>query len=558
MPSAWYSRHQNSALASRKLRDLVAPEVEDERAPVGVRAAARVGVLVQRRAVEARERPVVAREVRGDPVEDHADAALVQAVDELAQVVGRRRSAGSGRSTTSPGSPTSPLNGCAMTGSSSTCVKPMSVHVVGQLVGQLERRSASGCPRAGCAARSRGGPRRSRSAARSGGAVDAVLGHPLLVAATRGAGGGRPTPSAAAPRRRTRTGRPAAAARRPGRGSRTCSASPRPRRGRTAPRCRVEPSERIGCSRPSQRVEVADDADRPRRRRPDGERDAGHAVDLAHVRAELRVELLVAALAGEVEVELAERRQERVRVAQRERAAVGVGDLELVAQRQLRARDRALEHAAGMARSSSTGSPPVGPRGDRARVRAERADDDAAVRRRARPAGGAARAWSRRRRIARSMVRTWSTVLMSWQRLLQQSRDPGDRDAHPVGAVVELVAQLVDGLLELEDRSAAARRPPRPAAAAAGSTFAEVARRGTPRARVLPAVGRGRAALELARPRRRRRTSAACPRRRAAASACAGARAAAGRARPRSRGRSSRPARPRAASGRGAGRRGGG
>jgi hypothetical protein len=58
------------------------------------------------------------------------------------------------------------------------------------------------------------------------------------------------------------------------------------------------------------------DADRARRRRPHGERDAVHAVDLAQVRAELLVELLVAALAGEVEVDLAERRQERVRVAQ--------------------------------------------------------------------------------------------------------------------------------------------------------------------------------------------------------------------------------------------------
>ena len=37
----------------------------------------------------------------------------------------------------------------------------------------------------------------------------------------------------------------------------------------------------------------------------------------------------MAALAREVEVDLAERRQERIRVAQRERAALPVGDLEL-------------------------------------------------------------------------------------------------------------------------------------------------------------------------------------------------------------------------------------
>jgi hypothetical protein len=34
---------------------------------------------------------------------------------------------------------------------------------------------------------------------------------------------------------------------------------------------------------------------------------------------------------------------------------------------------------------------------------------------------------------------------------LQQSLDAGDGDADPIGSVVELVAQLVDRLLELED-----------------------------------------------------------------------------------------------------------
>ena len=63
-------------VGDQEVADLVAAEVEDERAPVGVRAAARVGVLVERGAVEAREREVVAREVRRHPVEDHADAAL--------------------------------------------------------------------------------------------------------------------------------------------------------------------------------------------------------------------------------------------------------------------------------------------------------------------------------------------------------------------------------------------------------------------------------------------------------------------------------------------------
>src|SRR5204862_503766 len=55
------------------------------------------------------------------------------------------------------------------------------------------------------------------------------------------------------------------------------------------------------------------------------------------------VELLVAALTGEVQVELAERRLERVWVAHRERVAIGISDLQLVAQRHLCALDDALE-----------------------------------------------------------------------------------------------------------------------------------------------------------------------------------------------------------------------
>ena len=66
---------------------LVAAVVEDERAPVRVRPAAGIGVLVERRPVEARQRPVVHGEVRRDPVEDHADPAPVQLVDERPQVV---------------------------------------------------------------------------------------------------------------------------------------------------------------------------------------------------------------------------------------------------------------------------------------------------------------------------------------------------------------------------------------------------------------------------------------------------------------------------------------
>ena len=55
------------------------------------------------------------------------------------------------------------------------------------------------------------------------------------------------------------------------------------------------------------RVEVADDAHRHGRRRPHRERGAGHALVRDHVRAEVLVELLVAALADQVQVQLADR-----------------------------------------------------------------------------------------------------------------------------------------------------------------------------------------------------------------------------------------------------------
>jgi hypothetical protein len=72
----------------QEVADLAAAVVEDERAPIGMLAAARVFVLVQRGAVETPQREVVARKVRGHPVHDHADAGAVQMVDEVAKVVG--------------------------------------------------------------------------------------------------------------------------------------------------------------------------------------------------------------------------------------------------------------------------------------------------------------------------------------------------------------------------------------------------------------------------------------------------------------------------------------
>ena len=166
MPSAWNSSQPEQRVGDEEVADLVAAVVEDQRAPVRVRAAARVGVLVQRRAVEAGEREVVAREVRRHPVEDHADAVRVQAVDELAEVVGRaeaRRRGEVARHLVAPRARERVRHHRQQ-------LDVGEAHVLG--VGASARRpargrSASGCPRAGSAATSRGGPRRSTSGRRA-------------------------------------------------------------------------------------------------------------------------------------------------------------------------------------------------------------------------------------------------------------------------------------------------------------------------------------------------------------------------------------------------------
>ena len=78
----------------QEVAHLRASEVEDQCAPVRLLAALRVGMLVQRRAVELRQRPAVPREVRGHPVQDHPDAGPVQAVDQVAELVRRAEPGG--------------------------------------------------------------------------------------------------------------------------------------------------------------------------------------------------------------------------------------------------------------------------------------------------------------------------------------------------------------------------------------------------------------------------------------------------------------------------------
>ena len=116
------------------------------------------------------------------------------------------------------------------------------------------------------------------------------------------------------------------------------------------------------------------------------------------------------------------------------------------------------------------------------------------------------------------------------------SKQPGDRrpDLDPVGPVVELVVQRVDGFLQLVDRQqlvdfAARRGQQRRVDPSRGS------RRGSARGRAPPSRRAASRCAAAGRQAARRQASAGARRRRAAASSWRGARAAAGRARPRSR-----------------------
>ena len=137
-------------------------------------------------------------------------------------------------------------------------------------------------------------------------------------------------------------------------------------------------------------VEVADDADAVGGRRPDGERDAAHVAEVADVRAQLLVDVPVAALVEEVLVERAEGGHEGVGVELRERRAAGVVDAQAVGEELHAPRQPELEEAARvrprhLARAfalddqlDALGLGPEGPH-DRAPRRQVRAEDGVRV-----------------------------------------------------------------------------------------------------------------------------------------------------------------------------------
>jgi hypothetical protein len=62
-------------VGGQEIADFVAAVIEDQSAPILVGAFARVFVFVKGRAVETRQRPVVARKMGRHPIHQHADPA---------------------------------------------------------------------------------------------------------------------------------------------------------------------------------------------------------------------------------------------------------------------------------------------------------------------------------------------------------------------------------------------------------------------------------------------------------------------------------------------------
>ena len=83
-------------VCNEEVLDLVAAQVEDVGAPVGVLALAGVGVLVAGGAVKAAKGVGVFGEVGRNPVENHADFVLVAQVHKVAELVGSAVAAGRG------------------------------------------------------------------------------------------------------------------------------------------------------------------------------------------------------------------------------------------------------------------------------------------------------------------------------------------------------------------------------------------------------------------------------------------------------------------------------
>ncbi len=95
-------------------------------------------------------------------------------------------------------------------------------------------------------------------------------------------------------------------------------------------------------------VEIADEADAPRVRRPDREMHALHAVHRHHVRAEFFPQPQVIALVEQMQVQFAEHGPERIRVARHALPAAEIRDPQFIPEQLRPARHEDFEQAVFM------------------------------------------------------------------------------------------------------------------------------------------------------------------------------------------------------------------
>ena len=81
-------------IGDQEIGHLAAAEIVDRGVPVRLEAAARIGMLVERLAVEAGEAVLIGGEMRRHPVEDHAEPGLMGAIDEAGEARGIAEAAG--------------------------------------------------------------------------------------------------------------------------------------------------------------------------------------------------------------------------------------------------------------------------------------------------------------------------------------------------------------------------------------------------------------------------------------------------------------------------------
>ena len=110
-------------VGDQEVADFVAAVIEDQRAPVGVLALSRVGVLVEMRAIEERQAMLrLCGKCAGTQSRITPMPCLVAVVDEVHEVFWRAIAARRRVIARSPDSPTTRSKGCSVMGISSTCV----------------------------------------------------------------------------------------------------------------------------------------------------------------------------------------------------------------------------------------------------------------------------------------------------------------------------------------------------------------------------------------------------------------------------------------------------